>query len=261
MNLYESVMGSCACAILLSNAPRLAAYELEPTGVHAHDISDVIRPTPRIETGNSEISIYSYVEALVSAYAAYESGWPGPIDFDIHFAKNIYHVPFGGISWRAHRTLLGQFSKLPQEEMRGHFGRKVLPSLAYTRRIGASYGASTLVALVGLCDTATDLAVGDRVGIYAYGSGSCAEYYGVRIAADFRAAAREAGLSALLDAHCPISVDEYELAEKTKDSIIGAKDFVPARGGFGGLFETHYLGKHRLVLESVRDYYRSYLWV
>ena len=262
---YEPVMGACACAALLSGTPRLVEYELEPTGVHAHDVSDVIRPTPRLEMGNSETSLYSYIELLVSAYADYARQWPARLDFDSHFAKHIYHVPFGGLCWRAHRTLLAHFSDVDPASARAHFRRKVEPSLIYNRRIGGSYGASTLIALIGLCDAAGDLEAGERVGVYAYGSGACAEFYGVRIAPEFRAAAGEADLQAKLDARQPITVGTYEHAERTRDAMTGAPnvtpDFTPAPEGWGDLFQSHYAGKNRLVLESVRNFQRSYAWV
>jgi 3-hydroxy-3-methylglutaryl CoA synthase len=258
---YEPVMGACACAALLSGTPRLVEYELEPTGVHAHDVSDVIRPTPRLEMGNSETSIYSYMELLVSAYASYESQWPDRPDFDTHFAKHVYHVPFGGICWRAHRTLLAQFSDVSPAQARAHFQRKVEPSLIHNRRIGGSYGASTLIALIGLCDAANDLEAGDRVGVYAYGSGACGEFYGVRIAPAFRAAANEADLRAQLDARQPVAVETYECAERTRDAMTGAQNFTPDLKPYGDLFSSHYVGRQRLVLEAVRDYQRSYTWV
>ena len=63
------------------------------------------RPTSRHEAGNTENSVYCYLEALQGAYAHFERK-AGGIDFDAHFKKHIYHVPFGAMAYRAHRTLL-----------------------------------------------------------------------------------------------------------------------------------------------------------
>src|SRR5262249_61329975 len=44
---WEPVLGAGAAAVLLSRQPRVLADELGHRGVHAHEVADVIRPTPR----------------------------------------------------------------------------------------------------------------------------------------------------------------------------------------------------------------------
>ena len=48
-------------------------FELEPgkNGVFTHEVSDLTRPTSRVETGNSETSLLSYLEALDQAFGSY----------------------------------------------------------------------------------------------------------------------------------------------------------------------------------------------
>lgn len=257
---HEPVVGAGACAILVSTSPRLVEYEPGHAGVYAQEVSDVIRPTPRIEIGAGETSLFAYIEATTATFASYLASNPEAADFDAYFAKNIYHVPFGGITFRAHRTLLEQFSKIPRAGARAHFERKVLPSLTFNRRMGGTYGASTFIALAGLCATATDLRPGDRIGIFSYGSGSCAEFYAARASATFREAALEANIAARLDARRRLSVDEYERCERTRDAAVGAQDFTPDRGALGATFETHFAGRRLLVLDRIESYYRHYVW-
>ena len=101
---------------------------------------------------------------------------------------------------------------------------------------------------------------GERVGIFAYGSGSCAEFYSARIGARAKAVAEAAGLQALCDARRPISVAEYEAIERARDEGTAARDFVPRRGCAGDWYEELYAGKRRLVLQKVDGYYRHYEW-
>src|SRR5262249_51829632 len=82
---WEPVLGAGAAAVLLSRQPRVLAYELGHNGVYAHEVTDVIRPTPRVETGNSEESLFSYLEAVDGAFDAYQRR-VGAVDFDGHFA-------------------------------------------------------------------------------------------------------------------------------------------------------------------------------
>src|SRR5262249_14832459 len=55
---WEPVLGASATAVLLSCQPQVLAYELGCAGVYAHEVSDVIRPTSVVETGNNEESLF-----------------------------------------------------------------------------------------------------------------------------------------------------------------------------------------------------------
>ena len=56
---YETVMGAAGVAMLVSRQPRLVAYEPGACGIHAFEVTDVFRPTPRLETGDGELSVRS----------------------------------------------------------------------------------------------------------------------------------------------------------------------------------------------------------
>ncbi len=256
---WEYVLGAGAAAVLLSHEPRLMVYELGRSGVYAHEVSDVIRPTPRIETGNNEESLFSYLEAVDAAYEDYERR-VGAVDFDEHFAANIYHTPFGGMAYRAHRALLNRSRPLTAGESWRHFERKSLASLLYTRRTGGTYGASTFVALIGLLAGMPQLKAGDRVGVFAYGSGSCAEFYSGLLRPEAHAAAAAAGLPELLDSRRVLSVAEYEAWERERDAALGAADYEPNGGPARGWYRQAYEGRGLLVLRRVEGYYRRYDW-
>jgi hydroxymethylglutaryl-CoA synthase len=257
---WEAVLGGGAAAVLLSKKPRLLAYELGASGVYAHEVHDVIRPTPRIETGNSEESLFSYLEAVDAAYEAYERQ-VGEIDFDEHFAANVYHTPFGGMAWRAHRSLLRRTGRVTEaEDAWRHFQRKALASLLYTRRTGGTYGASTFVALLGLLAGMPHLREGDRIGIFAYGSGSCAEFYSGLLLDEAHQVAAEAGLPDLLDARRTLSQAQYEAWERERDSAIGLPCYHPDWSSADGWYSEGYEGRGLLVLRRVDDYYRVYDW-
>ena len=259
---YEFVCGAGACAVLLSRHPDFIAIELGNSGIYAHEVSDVMRPTPRIETGNSEMSLYAYLEALDGACAAYEAR-VGVVDFKSWFAANIYHVPFGGMTLRAHRALLERSSAgraWSRSEVRAHWARRTEPSLRYTRQMGATYGSSLFVALLGLLDGTSDLRAGDRIGIFSYGSGSCAELYSVRVGPRATQVAAASRLPALLDARRAVSVPEYEIIERERDAHIGARHYDPHLGVLAGWYDKHYRDRHTLVLCGIEDYVRHYDW-
>jgi hydroxymethylglutaryl-CoA synthase len=257
---WEFVLGAGAAAVLVSDTPQIVEVELGKSGYWTQEISDLTRPTSRVETGNSETSLLSYVDALEGAYAHYLERVDPLLDFDTFFSKNIYHAPFGGMTFRAHRTLLRHWKSITKREAWEHFERKTLPSLKYLRRMGGTYAASTFIGLLGLLEDATDLVAGDRVSIFSYGSGSCAEFYSALVCPEARQRAKEARLTELLDVRRRLSVEEYEAVERERSSYIDVGCYAPELDVLGGWYERHYRGKGLLEFRGMRDYYRQYGW-
>jgi len=56
-----------------------------------------------------------------------------------------------------------------------NFERKGLAALRYARRMGATYSSSTFIGLVSLIDGTGDIEPGERVSMFSYGSGCCAD--------------------------------------------------------------------------------------
>src|SRR5690606_19572621 len=167
-------------------------------------------------------------EAVDGAYDGYEEK-VGEVDFETYFKKNIYHVPFGGITFRAHKMLLARWKDVGKAEAWESYQNKTLPSLTFNRRMSGVYGSSTFMAMLGLVHACDDLMPGDRVGIYAYGSGSCAEFWSGLVGERARMIEREADLKGLLDARKRLTVAQYEAVERERDQSVGIGDYVPSR--------------------------------
>jgi hydroxymethylglutaryl-CoA synthase len=257
---WEFVMGAGAAAALVSGTPRVLEVELGKSGYWTNEVSDLTRPTSRVETGNSETSLLSYIDALEGAYAHYLERVKPPVDFDEYFAKNIYHAPFGGMTFRAHRTLLRQWLPMSKSEAWAHFERKTLPSLQYLRRMGGAYSASTFIGLLGLIEGAQDLEPGDRISIFSYGSGSCAEFYSGIVCPEAREIVRAARLPELLDARYQLTVAEYEAVEQERTRLIDLGDYEPQLNHPATWYDWHYRGRELLVFRGMKDYYRQYGW-
>lgn len=257
---WEPVCGAGAAAALLSTEPRLIEYETGRAGVYAHEVSDVIRPNMRHETGNSETSLFAYLQAVEGAYENYRATVGEDIDFDKHFARVLYHTPFAGMTYRAHRALLNAYTSLTNKETRAHYEKKTLPAVRHNRRMGATYGASTFIGLLGLLDSDPGVMPGDRLGLFAYGSGSCAQFYSAKLCEGAREIAQRANLGALLDARRLLSVEEYEMVERIRDEHVGVELFTPDFSILGDWYNQYYRDRHLLVLRGIQDYYRDYAW-
>ncbi len=256
---WEPVTGAGAVAVLLSDTPRIVAYEPGQNGVYTSEISDVFRPTPRVETGNSETSLFSYLEALDSAFGDYLGRVPESAALDDYFNWHVYHMPFPGMAARAHRAVLAATIDPPKAEARAHYDRTCAPSTSFARRVSGTYGASTFVGLMGLVDAAP-VKAGDRVSIFAYGSGSCAEFQTATVMDGARQAVDEAGLTAALDARYRLPFSEYETVERERDAGIMARDYAPDLTACSDWYRRRYEGSKLLVLDRIYGYYRHYRW-
>ena len=254
---WEYICGGGAVALLVSDKPDFLELEIEKFGLYSHEVADVIRPLPWLETGNSEHSLFSYMEALAATYEEYEAN-VADVDFNTYFKNNVYHVPFSGISFRAHKLLMGMSSNATIEEVNESFKIKVLPSITYSKHIGATYGGSIFLALLGTVDTVADLKANDRIGIFSYGSGSCAEFYSVLVTDKSKEVAKQAGIAALLKNRYRITVAQYEAMEADREQRIKEGDFEPNYAMVEELYDAAYKGKGLLIYKGSKGYYRTY---
>ena len=252
---WEYVLGAGSMALLLSDQPD--ALEIDPlAGVYASEVTDVIRPTRRIETGSSEASLLAYLEAVDETLDAYEA-LTGPLEDLDHL---VYHAPFAGITFRAHRRLLERNGGLPRAEAWADFERRSLPGLCFHRRTGGVYGSSTALSMLGALASRPDLRPGSTMGVFSFGSGSCAEFYTARVGPHATAVVERSEASALLDARYSIDVPTYEALERERDESPTRPDYAPSRDILRQHYAQTWEGRGLCALTSVSDWERSYAW-
>jgi len=257
---WEFVLGAGATALLISDNPAVLEIELGASGVYTYEVSDLTRPTSHVETGNSETSLLSYLEALEGALDDFLDRRPEAADLDAYFKRHIYHLPFGGMGYLAHKAVLRRRGITGKNETWESFARKTQPSLHFVRRMGGTYGSSIFVALMGLIVADEELRVSDRISFFSYGSGSCAEFWSGRIGPNAKSAVRDAGLHQLLDARRPISVNEYEAVEEARCAAIDKGDHRIDLNILGDCYDLYYKDKGLLIFNGMQDYYRQYAW-
>jgi len=257
---HEFVLGGTAAALLVSDTPKIVEYELSKKGSWTTDVYDTFRPTARHESGNNEVSLYSYMDALEGAYKNYTENAGEEVDFDKYFDYNVYHMPFPGMAFQAHRVLCNLARPRAKSEIREDFNRRVYPSLRYAMRVGSTYGASNFIGLCGLVKSVADLKPGSRVSFFSYGSGAMGEFYSGLILPEAKAWLDKIDIDGQFDTRREVSVEEYEMVENLRDKGIEASDFVPDFSILDNWYDKHYKGKKLLVLKSVKDFYRKYEW-
>lgn len=253
----EFVMGGCAAAALVSDNPKIIEYHLEKKGTWTTDVYDTFRPSALAEVGNNEVSLFSYMDAAEGSYEHYVEQAGGNVDFDKDFAYFVYHTPFPGISFQAHRTLTRLHAPKKKAELRADFEQRVIPALAYSKRVGSTYGTSNLTCLAALVNHAPDVE-GKDIALFAYGSGAIGEFYSGRILPGARAELAKMNIDAKLDKRRKCTFKEYEFIETLRDSYVENPNFKPDFSLLDGWYKKHYEGSGLLVLKEVKDWYRTY---
>lgn len=256
---HEYVLGAGAVALLISEDPQVLEFELEQNGYWTAEVGDTFRPTSRHEAGNTENSVYCYLDALEGAYGHFQRR-SGGVDLTAHFKKNLYHVPFGAMAYRAHRTLLRTKGRISRADAEADWEKRAKPGLTYNAQIGGTYTASTFYSLLGMLDATDDWAPGDRIGIFAYGSGSCAEFYPTIIGPGAKDAVERIDFQRHLDARKRLTVAEYEAVETERTGYIDEPTYEIPLDRHDGLYERHYADKGLLVLKGLNGFFRDYDW-
>lgn len=265
---YEFVMGCGAAAMVVKKDPRFLTLDTGLSGVYTHEVSDLTRPTSRVEAGHSETSLLSYLEAVDTTFLRYAEavGAAGGPTLDDEATWRdwlpylVYHAPFGGITLRAHKAVMRCFEGGSARAARLDFEDRVAPGLQFNRRMGGTYGSSVFVSLLGVADAFGEAVNGRRVGIYSYGSGSCAETWSGVFGPEASFIAEQAGLAMLLDARRALSVREYEEPERERSAFIDCGNYQTSLDGHDDWYQTAYAGRHLLTFRGVTDWVRQYAW-
>ncbi len=254
---WEFVLGAASVAMVISEVPDVLELELQHNGYWTNEIFDTYRPTARNEVGHAETSLFGYLDALEGSFEHFmkKAGEPA---YDETFKKHIYHVPFGGMTYRAHRAIARKTGMKGKAQIKENFERKSKPALKYNRRFGGSYTSATFAALLGLIDSSEDLNAGDRISIFSYGSGSCSEFYSARMGEKAKAWVAGQELSARFDARRQVSVPEYEAIEQKRTELIDQPTYTIDKSTPSGLYDSVYEGQGLLVLDGVDDWERKY---
>ena len=257
---HEYVLGCGAVAMLVSGKPDFLQFEPDQYGIYSQEVSDIFRPLPWMETGDAETSLFSYLESLGESYEDYVRR-AGPVRLENDFDYFVYHVPFPGLSYRAHHFLFKNYSNVGRQTAQEYFDAKTSDSLRMSGRVGGVYTGGVYLALLSLVATHKNIAAGERVGVFSYGSGSCAEFFSALVGDNAKKAVVNADPLAELDERLAVGIEQYEFLEKRRFEAMQSKNVEIDHHLLGSdFFHTRYVKRNRLVLRKIQDYYRHYTW-
>ena len=178
----ESTQGAGAVAMLIGSEPR-ALFLSEDSGVHAANVYDCWRPFDRREAlVDGTYSLDCYLASLSGAFGRYRTlerpalaPGEGLVD---RLARVLYHTPFPEMAAKAHRRLLEvDGGSVTDEVYEASYRELVAPGLRGVSQIGNAHTASLYVCLASLLEDEGRTLAGRRIGLFSYGSGSCAEFF------------------------------------------------------------------------------------
>jgi hydroxymethylglutaryl-CoA synthase len=253
----DVVGGGSAVAMLVSAEPRVLEIDLARRGYWTSEIADTCRPAPRVEIADGELSIYSYLDALDGAYEHYERT-TGERDYVGAFKRHVYHAPFPAMTRHAHRAMLRRAGVSSAAEVQKSYDERVRDGIRLGQRLGTAYGASNFVSLLGHLAAGSDLAPGDRISFFAYGSGCQGELYGGTLgpAAQETPAFRE--IARALDERRRLTLEELDTIEDLRDDYTQRADRVVDCDQIPGAWDALYRGRRLLVLKEVKAHRRRY---
>lgn len=251
----EMTPGTGAVALSLGEEPRVLALD-RAAGYAALEVYDTARPTATGHWVDEVLSLGAYLDLLEEAYAHYRAQVPGVLaDFD----HVVYHMPVETLVRKAHGVLLeADDPDSTAEAAAASFERMVSPALAYCSETGNIFSGTVYAGLAALVDSAAR--PGARVALYSYGSGSCAEFFSGTLGPEARAVVGAHGIRAHLESRHALDIPEYERIVRGREAVAGVADWTPDRALPADHYARSYAGRSRLVLDSVKDYYRRYAW-
>jgi 3-hydroxy-3-methylglutaryl CoA synthase len=255
----EITAGSGAVALLVSADPAIAQVS-QVSGRAAKEVYDVARPTQTSEWNDAVKSLYAYLDLVEGAWGAYKALAKADTLHE-HFRYMLYHAPLVSLIQRAHGALLElDDPEIDSDAVNASIARMVMPSFGHNRQLGNIYSGSLYASIAGLIDNAdSDIADGTRVGCFSYGSGACSELFALTMCDSARRTLGSARIGEHLVARTRIAPDAYEGQVRELEHAMTLGNFTPP-AKVDALYDAHYAGRGRLVLDRVENGHRRYRW-
>lgn len=259
MTYAEPSQGVAAVAMLIGEQPDILELDLGANGYHGYEVMDTFRPEPEIETGDSDLSLLSYLDCLEASYKAYSDRVEN-VDFIDTFDYLVFHTPFGGMVKGAHRKMMRQLKQASSDMIEQDFQNRVLPSLQYSVQTGNAYSASLYLGLCGLIDN-IQIKNPKRIGFFSYGSGCSSEFYSGIITARSKEKLSPMKIEEKLKSRYPLTMEEYDhILDLFMSGFFGIKNCVVDTSSFQKIYDNQFAGKELLVLKNIKEYHRAYDW-
>lgn len=259
MTYWEPSQGAGGVAMLVSAQPDILELDAGANGYYSYEVMDTLRPRPDLESGDSDLSLLSYMHCLERTYELYRERVTSA-DIEKTFDYLAFHTPFAGMVKGAHRMLLRKMKSASPKDIESDFEARVAPSLAYAVRVGNTCSASLYVALCSLIDNGS-FEIPKRIGLFSYGSGCASEFYSGVISREAQRKVKQYRLAEALEERRVLSMEEYEsISDSSAGRMCGVRDNKFNVSSYDGIYHECFAGRGLLVLDEIRNFHRKYTW-
>jgi hydroxymethylglutaryl-CoA synthase len=200
----EPSQGCGAVAFILSANPRI--LEIDPeSGYFTQDIMDFWRPNYRDEAlVEGKYSSKMYLQSLQACWEHLSTKTDRTFNDYYRFC---YHTPVCRLAEKAHK-FLGKLNgeRLDDSQIKQH----VQAGLNYNRTVGNCYTAALYLSLCSLIDNSKEDLTNKRIGLYAYGSGSVAEYFSGKLVEGYQAHSPKTQHTQMLNNRVELTYEQYK---------------------------------------------------
>ncbi|TYC46921.1 hydroxymethylglutaryl-CoA synthase [Leuconostoc litchii] len=199
----EVTQGGGAIAMIIAKNPKIAA--INPDSVYmSQDVADFWRPIDRSEAiVDGHLSTDIYKEMFLTLWKRYQQQTGYVLDDFLGFA---FHLPYTKMGKKAFSQIINEANESRQELL----SENLIASQKFSRDVGNLYTGSVYLSLLSLLTYGQELAGGDRLAIFSYGSGAEAELYSITLQENFHEYVLGNVIEKKLAKRIKVSVDEYE---------------------------------------------------
>lgn len=199
----EPTQGAGSVAMLVTQNPRILLLN-DNSVAQTRDIMDFWRPnystTPYV---NGMYSTKQYLDMLKTTWAEFQKRFDTSL---ADFSAFCFHLPFPKLALKGFRKIMDK--SLPtqwQEKLQANFESSIL----YSKQVGNIYTGSLFLGLLSLLENSQNLAAGDHIAFFSYGSGAVAEIFTGTLVDGFQEQLHSSRLQEL-NQRQPLSVATYE---------------------------------------------------
>lgn len=199
----EVTQGAGAVAMLVSANPRIMSLE-NNSAYLSKDIMDFWRPTySEYAMVDGQYSNEQYISFFLETWNLYKEKTTMTIE-DIN--AFCFHLPYTKMGLKALREILAEADEDKQAELQELFQQSTI----FSRNVGNIYTGSLYLGLLSLLEQDSQLAEGDRIGLFSYGSGAVGEFFTAILEEGYKSQLAIETHKSLFDSRQQISVADYE---------------------------------------------------
>lgn len=207
----EPTQGAGAVAFTVAQNPAVLAIDLESVSVTRNEF-DFWRPDhhayPVVE---GKFSTELYLTLFIETIDKYAELYPERL---VELQALVFHTPFTRMGKKALQAYLEKEETALDPQLKNELLDRWLEiydnSILVNRQVGNIYTGSLYLSLISLLVHGESLKVGDKLGLFSYGSGAVAEFFTGELQAGFKVVVNKKSVYELLDRRRKISIEDYE---------------------------------------------------